>query len=93
MIRKTLPNLLVISLILGIATGQDSTSDEEEIKQTLIKMWAAIERKDLEEYAHYWTDEGVSQNTRFTSRGKSTRIFVRENGRWLCIHGHYTLVE
>ena len=26
----------------------------------------------------------------FTQFGKSTRIFVRENGRWLCIHGHYT---
>ena len=25
------------------------------------------------------------------STGKSTRIFVKENGRWLCIHGHYTL--
>lgn len=41
---------------------------------------------------YYWTDEGVVDGKRFTSRGKSTRIFVREQGRWLCIHGHYTAV-
>jgi len=43
---------------------------------------------------YYWTDAGYrADGTRFTSRGKSTRIFVRENGRWLCIHGHYTLAD
>jgi ketosteroid isomerase-like protein len=41
---------------------------------------------------YYWTDAGYTGGTRFTSRGKSTRIFVKENGRWLCIHGHYTAV-
>jgi ketosteroid isomerase-like protein len=41
---------------------------------------------------YYWTDEGVTDGKRFTSRGKSTRIFVREGTRWLCIHGHYTAV-
>ncbi len=41
---------------------------------------------------YYWTDAGTSNGARFTSRGKSTRIFVKENGRWLCIHGHYTAV-
>ena len=127
-------------------------SDEEAVKETLIAMWDAIEREDLEAYAryvhedftsfgetetylregkglelrgvegwtsrsagihtemhqpevtvrgdvawitYYWTDESTSRATgaRETSRGKSTRIFVREGGRWLCIHGHYTLVE
>ncbi|MEM7416050.1 MAG: nuclear transport factor 2 family protein [Gemmatimonadota bacterium] len=43
---------------------------------------------------YYWTDESINRSTgaRETTRGKSTRIFVREDGRWLCIHGHYTLV-
>ena len=41
---------------------------------------------------YYWTDEGVVDGKRLTSRGKSTRIFVREQGHWLCIHGHYTSV-
>jgi ketosteroid isomerase-like protein len=41
---------------------------------------------------YYWTDEGFVDGKRFTSRGKSTRIFVKEGGRWLCIHGHYTAV-
>ncbi len=41
---------------------------------------------------YYWTDEGFSDGKRFTSRGKSTRIFVKEGNRWLCIHGHYTAV-
>lgn len=41
---------------------------------------------------YYWTDSGQSDGKRFTSRGKSTRIFVKEGDRWLCIHGHYTAV-
>ncbi|MDH3734194.1 MAG: nuclear transport factor 2 family protein [Gemmatimonadota bacterium] len=49
-------------------------------------------RGDVAWVAYYWTDSGYVNGERFTSRGKSTRIFVRENGRWLCIHGHYTAV-
>jgi ketosteroid isomerase-like protein len=41
---------------------------------------------------YYWNDRGISNGEPFASRGKSTRIFVKENGRWLCIHGHYTLL-
>lgn len=49
-------------------------------------------RGDVAWITYYWTDHGMSANGRFTSRGKSTRIFVREGSRWLCIHGHYTAV-
>ena len=42
---------------------------------------------------YYWTDGGMDSGKPYASQGKSTRIFVREGGRWLCIHGHYTLVE
>jgi ketosteroid isomerase-like protein len=41
---------------------------------------------------YYWSDSGFSDGKSFTSRGKSTRIFVKENGIWKCIHGHYTLL-
>jgi ketosteroid isomerase-like protein len=49
-------------------------------------------RGDVAWVAYYWTEEGWSEGKRFTSRGKSTRIFVKENGRWLCIHGHFTAI-
>ncbi len=49
-------------------------------------------RGDTAWLTYYWTDAGFTEAGRFTSRGKSTRIFVREDGRWLCIHGHYTSV-
>lgn len=49
-------------------------------------------RADVAWIVYYWTDSGVVGGDRFTSRGKSTRIFVKEDGRWLCIHGHYTAV-
>ena len=42
---------------------------------------------------YYWSDRGISEGKTFTSRGKSTRIFVKEDGKWLCIHGHYTLLS
>jgi ketosteroid isomerase-like protein len=41
---------------------------------------------------YYWTESGELDGKRFSSRGKSTRIFVKEDGKWLCIHGHYTEV-
>ena len=41
---------------------------------------------------YYWTDYGLTNGSRFSTRGKSTRIFVKEKGNWLCIHGHYTAV-
>jgi ketosteroid isomerase-like protein len=41
---------------------------------------------------YYWSDYGTTNGTAFASKGKSTRIFVKENGKWLCIHGHYTLL-
>ena len=49
-------------------------------------------RGDVARIVYYWTDSGVIGGDRFTSRGKSTRIFVKEKGRWLSIHGHYTAV-
>ena len=42
---------------------------------------------------YYWTDWGMEDGKRFSSRGKSTRIFVKEKGKWLCIHAHHTLVN
>lgn len=42
---------------------------------------------------YYWKDHGTTNGEAFSSRGKSTRIFVKEKGKWLCIHGHYTLLE
>lgn len=39
---------------------------------------------------YYWKDNGTKSGIPFSSSGKSTRIFVKENEAWLCIHGHYT---
>lgn len=41
---------------------------------------------------YYWSDRGLTNGVEFTSKGKSTRIFVKEKGKWRCIHGHYTLL-
>jgi ketosteroid isomerase-like protein len=48
---------------------------------------------DVAWITYYWADEGTSKGEPFATKGKSTRIFVNENGKWLCIHGHYTLLE
>ena len=42
---------------------------------------------------YYWKGRGTTNGEAFSSRGKSTRIFVKEKGKWLCIHGHYTLLD
>lgn len=143
-------NTIVLLILLFSTVCVAAPSDEEQIKSTLIDMWAALKEGDIEQYAkyvhpdytlfgegdtylaegkelelrsmtdwvgrardvhtemhnasvtvrgdtawitYYWTDAGYTDQGRFTSRGKSTRIFVRENDDWLCIHGHFTTVE
>lgn len=54
-----------------------------------------VVRGDTAWITYYWSDsgyysQGAREGERFTSQGKSTRIFVREDGQWLCIHGHFT---
>ena len=145
--------LVLFTILIGCNDSnidqQDVLSQEEEVKTTLINMWAAIEKEDIELYAsyihpdftqfgesdptlkigketevngtnewiknssnihtemeepivvirdsvawiiYYWKDSGTTNGEAFSSRGKSTRIFVKEKGKWLCIHGHYTLL-
>lgn len=126
-----------------------AANQQEAIKTTLINMWDAIEKGDIERYAsyihpdftqfgetdtllkvgkalevngvkswvehstaihtemkdpiitikgdiawitYYWSDKGTTNGVPFASQGKSTRIFVQEDGKWLCIHRHYTLL-
>ena len=147
---------MAVACTQTVPPGNDSGTDqadvikqEEEVKATLVKMWEAIEKEDIEAYAsyihpdftqfgetdptlnmgkeaevegtrewisnsesihtemeepivvirdsvawivYYWKDRGTTNGEAFSSRGKSTRIFVKENGKWLCIHGHYTLL-
>lgn len=47
---------------------------------------------DVAWIVYYWTDSGIVDGNRFATRGKSTRIFVRQGNEWLCIHGHFTAV-
>lgn len=147
---------LILALLLMasvVALGQSppanapTEKDQEAIKSTLVAMWDALEKGDVQRYAtylhpdftafyendeylneskgvevrvyadylktaknihtemhnpkvtvrgdvawitYYWSDWGDVDGKRVTSRGKSTRIFVKEGGKWLCIHGHYT---
>lgn len=66
---------------------QRATAVHTDMHQPVITV-----RGDTAWITYYWTDSGLLDGKRFTSRGKSTRIFVRDAGRWLCIHGHYTAV-
>ena len=134
---------------MSCATASDEAASEK-IKATLVAMWDAIEKEDIERYAsyvhedftqfgeydatlrvgksaevkgiedwmksadniqtkmidplvtvkgntawitYYWSDQGIENGKPFATKGKSTRIFVKEDGKWLCIHGHYTLLE
>lgn len=63
--------------------------------RTFMHQPSVVVRGDTAWITYYWSDSGIytsgsKAGERFTSQGKSTRIFVKENGRWLCIHGHFT---
>jgi ketosteroid isomerase-like protein len=63
--------------------------------RTLMHQPQVVVRGDTAWITYYWSDSGIyttgsKAGERFTSQGKSTRIFVREDTKWLCIHGHFT---
>ena len=144
-----LSTLIIVCTSYCTNNNRDIEKDKEEIKETLIQMWDAIEQEDITKYAsyihpdftqfgefddklkigkeievngikdwvnnsdnihtemidplvtingnvawitYYWSDSGITGDQSFASKGKSTRIFVRENNKWLCIHGHYTIL-
>lgn len=65
--------------------------DSDNIHTEMINPIITI-RNDVAWITYYWSDHGTTNGELFASKGKSTRIFVKENGNWLCIHGHYTLL-
>ena len=147
--------IILFTLLLSCAENSNkdninSNEEKEVIKSSLIDMWDAIEKGDIDRYAsyvhpeftqfgendsilrkgkeaeikgianwiedsspiqtkmldpqvtinentawitYYWSDSGSTNGIPFATKGKSTRIFVKGNDKWLCIHGHYTLLE
>lgn len=74
--------------VAGIASWLESASD---IHTEMIEPRITV-NGNTAWIVYYWSDRGMTDGKEFTSRGKSTRIFVKEDGKWLCIHGHYTLL-
>ena len=60
--------------------------------RTFMHQPQVIIKGDTAWITYHWNDAGYSRGKRFTSRGKATRIFVKEKGKWLCIHSHFTAV-
>ena len=144
-----LSTLIIVCTSSCTNNNRGIEKDKEDIKETLVQMWDAIEQEDITKYAsyihpdftqfgefddklkigkeievngikdwvnnsdnihtemidplvtingnvawitYYWSDSGNTGDQSFASKGKSTRIFVRENNKWLCIHGHYTIL-
>lgn len=68
-----------------IARSENFHTDMHQPKVTI--------RGDVAWITYYWSDYGMLDGESYSSRGKSTRLFVLENGKWLCIHGHFTQVD
>ena len=66
---------------------ENSENIHTEMEEPLV-----VIRDSVAWIVYYWKDHGITNGEPFASRGKSTRIFVKEDGKWLCIHGHYTLL-
>ncbi len=67
---------------------EEPTTVHTEMKNPIVTI-----RGDSAWITYYWSDSGKTNDVPFATKGKSTRIFVKENNKWLCIHGHYTLLE
>ena len=72
--------------------GIEGWIDEASEIQTEMLEPRVTVRGDVAWIVYYWKDHGITDTGTFSTTGKSTRIFVKENDNWLCIHGHYTLL-
>ena len=84
--------------VLRVGKAAEVKAIKEWIEEpTSVKTWMDEPRVTIRGQTawitYYWRDKGESKGEPFATRGKSTRIFVKEAGKWLCIHGHYTLLE
>ncbi|MFC1606502.1 hypothetical protein ACFL47_00910 [Candidatus Latescibacterota bacterium] len=61
----------------------DVLTDMQQLRVTM--------RGDTAWKTFYWIDSVIDNGKVFSSRGKSTRIIVKDNDRWLCIHSHHTI--
>jgi ketosteroid isomerase-like protein len=84
-------SLLRVGINAEIKSVQNWISNSESIHTKMDDPRITI-RGNMAWITYYWRDHGTTKGAPFSSRGKSTRIFVLENGNWLCIHGHYTLL-
>lgn len=41
---------------------------------------------------YFWKVWGLTNKVQFSSSVKPTRIFMQEEGKWLCIHDHNNLL-
>lgn len=83
-ILKTGKETEVAGIKAWVATASDIHTEMVDPRVTISGNTAWI--------VYYWKDHGITEDGTFSSRGKSTRIFVKEQDKWLCIHGHYTLL-
>jgi ketosteroid isomerase-like protein len=70
---------------------QDWVNSSDNIQTEMIDPLVTV-KGNVAWITYYWSDSGITEEKTFSSTGKSTRIFVKENGKWLCIHGHYTIL-
>jgi ketosteroid isomerase-like protein len=74
-----------------VAAIRDWVSHASNIHTDMIDPRVTV-KGDVAWVTYYWSDHGEDGGKTFHSRGKSTRIFLKEAGKWRCIHGHYTLL-
>ncbi len=74
--------------LAGMRTSMQKSSD---VHTEMIDPRVTI-NGDVAWITYYWSDSGISNGESFATHGKSTRIFIKENNKWFCIHGHYTLL-
>lgn len=83
------------TLKIGKQTEVDGVSDwiknSKDIHTEMIDPIVTV-KENVAWVTYYWPDQGTTNGKPFASKGKSTCIFVKENGKWLCIHRHYTLL-
>lgn len=85
---------------------ENSLSTGRETEINMVKEWTSKAKNihtemfspevriegDIAWITYIWMDTGIENGIEFSSKGKSSRIFKKENNKWLCIHSHFTLL-
>ncbi|MCV6630168.1 MAG: nuclear transport factor 2 family protein [Flavobacteriaceae bacterium] len=84
-------NLLIKKSAKELIEEGENWAKTRSFLHTEIKDTKVVIKGEVAWITYLWTDSSIGEEGVQASKGRVTSIFVKEAGKWLCIHCHKTI--